>query len=157
MALLGNILWLVLGGWLLFIAYAVGAIIFFPAFLPLFRLALYSAWPFGRDVISRTQLENYRKLGGADLAASALDRTLLNVGRGLNLLWMLSFGWILALLHLVCSILNICLFWLLITIPNIGGHWKLISVAFMPFNKMIVPSEIAKEVRLGIARAKLGI
>ena len=49
MALLGNIIWFILGGWFLFILYAIAAVIFFPMFLPLFRIAKYAAFPFGRS------------------------------------------------------------------------------------------------------------
>jgi uncharacterized membrane protein YccF (DUF307 family) len=49
------------------------------------------------------------------------------------------------------------LFWTIIAIPNIGGHWKLIRVAFLPFNKVIVPSAVAQEINEGIVKAKLGI
>jgi uncharacterized membrane protein YccF (DUF307 family) len=50
----------------------------------------------------------------------------------------------LALVHLSASFLNLCFFWTIIAIPNIGGHWKLIRVAFLPFNKVIVSSGVAK-------------
>jgi uncharacterized membrane protein YccF (DUF307 family) len=70
---------------------------------------------------------------------------------------MLTFGWVLALVHLSASFLNLCLFWTIIAIPNIGGHWKLIRVAFLPFNKVIVPSGVAKEIREQIAKSKLGL
>lgn len=70
---------------------------------------------------------------------------------------MLTFGWILALAHILSSIANILLFWLIITIPNIAAHWKLMPVAFAPFNKVVVPSEIAAEIRALNAKQKLGI
>jgi uncharacterized membrane protein YccF (DUF307 family) len=70
---------------------------------------------------------------------------------------MFTFGWILALTHLACSFFNLLFFWTIVAIPNIGGHWKLIRVAFLPFNKVIVPSGVAQEIKDGIAKAKLGI
>ena len=68
-----------------------------------------------------------------------------------------TFGWMLALAHIICSFANLCFFWTIIAIPNIGGHWKLIRVAFLPFNKVIVPTNVAQEINDGIAKGKLGI
>lgn len=146
MALLANVLWFVLGGWLLFLLYLLGAIVFFPFFLPLARLALYSAWPFGRAVIAQSTLESYRALVGADAEVSGLTRGLRRTSGVLNVLWLLTFGWILALLHIFAAVMNVFFFWLIITLPNIAGHIKLLKVAFMPFNKVILSSSIAKEI-----------
>ncbi len=157
MALLGNIIWFFLGGWALFLGYALGAVIFFPMFIPLFRLALFALWPFGRDVVTRAQLDRYRQIRGLAEDGSSFDFALKNVSAVLNVLWMLTFGWALALVHLLASFANLCLFFLIVTIPNIGGHWKLIRVAFLPFNKVIVPSQVAKDIKDEIARSRLGI
>jgi uncharacterized membrane protein YccF (DUF307 family) len=157
MTLLGNIIWFFLGGWTLFLCYALGAVIFFPMFIPLFRLAVFALWPFGRDVVTRAQLDRYRQVKGIAADPSALDTTLKHASAVLNLLWMLTFGWLLALVHLVASLANLCLFFLIVTIPNIGGHWKLIRVAFLPFNKVIVPSALAQDIRNELARARLGL
>jgi uncharacterized membrane protein YccF (DUF307 family) len=86
-----------------------------------------------------------------------LDVALKNVSAVLNVLWMLTFGWALALVHLLASFANLCLFFLIVTIPNIGGHWKLIRVAFLPFNKVIVPSRVAQDIREDLARSRLGL
>jgi uncharacterized membrane protein YccF (DUF307 family) len=157
MALLGNIIWFFLGGWALFLGYALGAVIFFPMFIPLFRLALFALWPFGRDVVTRAQMDRYRQIRGLPAETSLVDATLKNVSAVLNVLWMLTFGWSLALVHLLASLANLCLFFLVVTIPNIGGHWKLIRVAFLPFNKVIVPSGVAQDIKDQIARDRLGI
>jgi uncharacterized membrane protein YccF (DUF307 family) len=157
MRLLGNIIWFFLGGWFIFLMYALSAILFFPVFIPLFRLALYALWPFGRDVVTKAQLDQYRLSQNRANDTSITEEAFKNISGLLNLAWMLTFGWILALSHLVCSFVNLCLFWTIVAIPNIGGHWKLIRVAFMPFNKVIVPSNVAQEITDGIAKAKLGI
>lgn len=154
MRLLGNILWFLLGGWLLFLLYALAAILFFPMFLPLWRLALYSVWPFGRDVISQNKLTAYREQSGKSVESSSTVSVVRNVSGFLNVIWMLTFGWVLALVHLFASIGNLLLFFFIVTIPNIAGHWKLISVAFMPFNKVILPTEIVNEINQELARAK---
>lgn len=157
MALLGNILWLVLGGWIAFLFYLLGAILFFPLFIPLFRLAVYAAWPFGRTVVTQAQLEKYRELTGANPNVSGVTRGLRTASGILNVVWMLTFGWLLALVHLGGAIINVFLFWMIVTIPNIGGHWKLIPVAFMPFNKVIVPATLGQAINDRLVRDKLGI
>lgn len=157
MRLLGNIIWFLLGGWLLFLVYTLGAIIFFPVFVPLFRLAIYSAWPFGRVAVSKKYLEKYREVSGTNLKASALENVFDKTSSLLNILWLFTFGWFLALLHLVASILNLVFFFLIVTIPNIMGHWKLMRVSLMPFNKVLLPNEIADEINLIMARKKFKI
>lgn len=153
MALLGNIIWFILGGWFLFILYAIAAVIFFPMFLPLFRIAKYAAFPFGRAVISKKKLDKYRELNGNDTESS----TMTTIAGILNIVWVITFGWILALSHLLASIANLFLFFLIITIPNITGHWKMIRIAFMPFNTVIIPKDLATEIDTALAKGKLNL
>ena len=61
MALLGNIIWFLMGGWLLFIIYTLAAILFFPVFVPIFRIARYSLFPFGKSIVSQDELNKYRE------------------------------------------------------------------------------------------------
>lgn len=157
MALLGNIIWFFLGGWLLFFGYLVGAIVFFPAFIPLFRLAKYSAWPFGRTVLSQRELSKYREAKGVQEEQDTMTTGLRTTSSLLNFIWMMTFGWVLAAIHFLSAIANLALIWLLITIPNIGGHWKMISVALLPFNKVIVSQSLAQEVKDTNARKKLNL
>ena len=156
MRLLGNIIWFLLGGFILFIVYTLAAIFFFPVFTPVFRIAKYSLWPFGQEVISEKQLQKYKELNG-DSSENIVETASSLIGKVLNILWMLTFGWILALLHLIFSIVNLCLFFFIITIPNIGGHWKMIRIAFMPFNTVLVSSELAGEIRKELEKEKLKI
>jgi len=156
MRLLGNILWFLFGGWALFIMYTLAAIIFFPVFNPIFRIAKYSLWPFGKDVVREKNLRKYKELKGEasdNIVASGSEQ----MSGILNILWLCTFGWILALLHLVCCLTNVLFVWLIVTIPNIGGHWKMISIAFMPFNTVLISSELAKEMELAIERDKLNL
>jgi uncharacterized membrane protein YccF (DUF307 family) len=157
MRLLGNIVWLILGGWVLFLTYTVAAIIFFPLFIPLFRLARYALWPFGRGLVTQSQLIKYREIKSIESKDHLLGSTARRISGVLNILWMLTFGWFLALVHLFSAIFNMFLFFLIVTIPNIGGHWKLIRVAFMPFNKVIVPQSIADEINKELVKNKLNI
>jgi uncharacterized membrane protein YccF (DUF307 family) len=157
MTLLGNIIWFFLGGFALFLLYGLAAIIFFPAFIPLFRLARYSAWPFGRGVVTRSQMNAYREMKGLPSDISEAQSAMQGVSAVLNVLWLLTFGWIIAVAHLVASLINLCMFFLVITIPNIVGNWKLMPVALMPFNKVIVPKSVEDDIRLTLAKAKLKI
>lgn len=161
MAFLGNILWFIFGGWLLFIFYTLAAIIFFPIFIPIFRLARYSAWPFGRSVVTQSELQTYREIHGQ--AASTLDvQTMLRVTSGfINIVWMFTAGLILAIAHIVCALANLVPALTIIGIPvaiaNFLGNLKMVPVALMPLNKVIVPSALANEIRLGLARKDLNI
>ncbi|MCC5793608.1 MAG: hypothetical protein JJT85_02600 [Chromatiales bacterium] len=157
MKLIGNIVWFILGGWLVFIGYTLAAIVFFPIFIPLFRLARFAAWPFGRQVISRSRLARYREVSRKALPISRAEQAAATLGTGLNILWILTFGWILALIHLLSSIANLMLFWLIVTIPNIVAHWKLMRVAVAPFNLVVIPSEIAEEIELTLEKERLGL
>ena len=92
MKLIGNILWLLLGGVELAIGYALAGLISFaliftiPFGVASFRLAGYALWPFGRVLV--------RKPGAG-------------VGSGLaNLVWMLIAGVWLALGHLLAALIN---------------------------------------------------
>ena len=156
MRFLGNIIWFLLGGWALFIGYALAAVIFFPLFAPLFRIARFSAWPFGSAAISKAKLEKYREIQGKSIDKGTLEVSFDNVGTLLNVLWF-PVGLILALTHFFASIANLVLFFLIVTIPNIAGHWRLMPVALFPFNKVIVPAEIANEIEMAIRKNKLKI
>jgi len=157
MRLLGNIIWFITGGWLLFLVYLFAAILFFPMFLPLLRVARYALWPFGQDVVTQDELDEYRTLRQGVQSDSGLTAAGNALGGLGNLLWMLTFGWVIALIHLLAVIVNLGLIWLIVTIPNIGGNWKLMGVAFRPFNKVIVPAALAQEIRENLARSRLGI
>jgi uncharacterized membrane protein YccF (DUF307 family) len=99
-------------------------------------------------------LDEYRRvtgktIGGADTAAA--------VGAVANILWALTFGSVLALAHLIGSAINLVCFWLIITIPNIVGHWKLIPTAFTPFRRVLVSSALADEIATTIEKQKHGL
>jgi uncharacterized membrane protein YccF (DUF307 family) len=153
MGLLGNIMWFLLGGWLIGLVYLLGAIIFFPLLPFLLPLVGFAFWPFGKEVVSRSKLDAYKRLNGVEVEASTVKDT---VGTLANIIWACTFGIVLAILHFIAALLNLCLFWTIVAIPNIVGNWKLIGVAFAPFNRTIVPSDLAKEINVGAAKARLG-
>ncbi len=157
MSFLANVLWLLLGGWLIGLVYLIGAVIFFPLLPFLWQFVTYSFWPFGKAPVKRSDLARYREQTGSTVQETGLQ----TAGRGVrflaNVVWVLTFGWFLALLHLIAAFLNILVFWLIITIPNIAGHFRLMGVAFRPFGRIIVPKALAEEISVGAAKNKLGL
>jgi uncharacterized membrane protein YccF (DUF307 family) len=116
-----NIVWLVLCGLWLAIAYTLVAVICFlliitiPFGIAALRMANFTLWPFGRTLIDRP-----------DAGAASL------VG---NVLWVILFGWWLALGHLTTGVL-LCL--TIIGIPLGLANFKLIPVSLMPLGREIV-------------------
>jgi uncharacterized membrane protein YccF (DUF307 family) len=119
--LLLNIIWLVLHGWALALAYLLAGlvacllIVTIPFGIASFRLAGYAAWPFGRTTVPAP---------GAGVA-SALG----------NALWFLFVGWWLALLHVVAGVAY-CL--TIIGIPFGIALFKLALVGLFPLGKQVV-------------------
>lgn len=122
-----NIVWLVVSGVELAIAYALAGvlsavlIITFPLAVPAFRLAGYALWPFGRAVV--------RKPGAG--AGSVL----------LNVVWFLIAGWWLAVAHAVVAVL---LALTVIGIPFAVATLKMLPLALAPYGKDVVPAEVAR-------------
>jgi len=152
MKTLANIVWLLTGGWLIGLLYLLGALVFPPLLPFLYPLIGYGFWPFGRKAIPKNRLEDYRKVVGK--GGDNPGGTVKTVGVVANVLWALTFGWVLALAHIIGSAINLAFFWLVITIPNIVGHWKLISTAFTPFRRVVISSSLADEIDDTLERQK---
>jgi uncharacterized membrane protein YccF (DUF307 family) len=124
MRLILNVIWLVLCGWWMAIAYALAGIICFiliitiPFGIAAWRIAGYVLWPFGRSVVPRH-----------DFGAGAM------IG---NVLWILLIGWWLALGHLTSGIM-LCL--TIIGIPLGLANFKMIPISLLPLGVQIVPSD----------------
>jgi uncharacterized membrane protein YccF (DUF307 family) len=118
-----NIIWLVLCGFWMALAYVLAGliccalIITIPFGLAAFRIAGYALWPFGRSIVPRADAG----------AASCLG----------NVLWIVFAGWWLALGHLITGVL---LFLTIIGIPLALANFKLIPVLLTPLGVRIVPS-----------------
>ncbi|MBN2350829.1 MAG: YccF domain-containing protein [Bacteroidales bacterium] len=120
MNLIGNILWIFLGGGLiLFIEYIIGGIflcltiIGIPFGIQKFKLAVLSLRPFGLNVVE------------TDRASGCLAIIL-------NIVWILTGGIWIALTHVVLAIIFTIL---IIGIPFARQHMKLASLALTPFGK----------------------
>ena len=121
MRLLLNLIWLVFGGLVLALGYAVAAlvmlilIITIPFGIAAGRMALFCVWPFGRTIVRR-----------ADHGVAS------TIG---NVIWFLLAGWWLALGHAITGVL-MCL--TIIGIPLGLANFKLIPVSITPLGREIV-------------------
>jgi uncharacterized membrane protein YccF (DUF307 family) len=128
--LLLNLIWLIFGGLVLALGYAVVALVMFvlivtiPFGIASARIALFCLWPFGRTIVRRP-----------DAGAGSL------IG---NVIWLLLAGWWLALGHLITGLL-MCL--TIIGIPLGLANFKLIPVSLTPFGRDIIDVDQAR--RLG--------
>ncbi len=122
MRLIGNILWLVLGGLEMAVGYLVAGLVMIvlivtiPFALQAFKLASFTLWPFGRTLIKRPDAGTTSLLG--------------------NVLWLVVAGWWLALGHLVVAVV---LAITIIGVPFAVAHLKLAGTALWPFGREIVP------------------
>jgi uncharacterized membrane protein YccF (DUF307 family) len=122
MRLILNIIWLVLCGFWLALAYAFAAIICFllvitiPFGIAALRIAAFALWPFGRTVVLRPDAGVASGIG--------------------NVIWFVFCGWWLALAHLITGV-ALCL--TIIGIPLGLANFKLIPISLMPLGREIVP------------------
>jgi len=119
-----NVIWLVLCGIWLAIAYVLAGLVAFVLILTIpfgiaaFRIANYVLWPFGRTTVPR------RDAGVGSLIG--------------NILWIILFGWWLAIGHLAAGI-ALCL--TIIGIPLGLANFKMIPISLLPLGVQIVDSD----------------
>ncbi|QNK53179.1 YccF domain-containing protein [Dermacoccus sp. PAMC28757] len=117
-----NIIWFVLAGFWLWIAYAVAALVMcilivtIPFGIASFRIANFAAWPFGRTYIDKPTAG----------AASMIG----------NVIWFVFAGLWIALAHVGTAI---ALAVTIIGIPLAWANLKMIPLALFPLGKEIVP------------------
>jgi uncharacterized membrane protein YccF (DUF307 family) len=122
MSLLLNVLWFVLGGFLVTIAYIVGGlllcitIIGIPFGIQCFKLSMLGLAPFGREV------RETEPPGGC-------------IAIVMNIIWIVLPGLELALLHLLLAALFAIT---IIGLPFAAQHLKLTRLAILPFGSRIV-------------------
>jgi uncharacterized membrane protein YccF (DUF307 family) len=122
-----NVVWFVLAGVWMAIAYAIAAVICFvliitiPFGIASLRIAMFALWPFGKTIVKRPD---------AGIAS----------GIG-NVIWLIVCGWWLAIGHLVTGVL-LCL--TIIGIPLGLANFKLIPVSLLPMGREIVSIEQAR-------------
>ena len=119
MRLLGNILWILLGGletanlWFLIGCILCITIIGIPFGTQCFKMAGLTIAPFGKTVINN---------GG--LATGIF-----------NIIWALTFGWMLGAIYVFAGLVNLCT---IIGIPFGIQSFKMAALAFWPFGSEIV-------------------
>lgn len=119
MSLLGNIIWLIFGGLLSGIGYIIGGIsicltiIGIPFGLKAIELGFASLTPFGKDIVV--------KPGAGSILATIF-----------NVIWVLLFGWAIALNHLFWGII---LAVTIVGLPFAKQHFKLMILALFPFGR----------------------
>ena len=116
---IGNILWLILGGLLVFVMYFCAGFLFIvtiigiPFGYQLWKFAMFSLWPFGTEVVDGEEV------GGC-------------VTTFMNVLWILLGWWNIAAIHLFFGILC-CI--TIVGIPFGRQHFKMAWFSLLPFGK----------------------
>ena len=124
-----NLLWLILGGWLMGLGWILAGVIMAITIVGLpwarscFMIARYSFWPFGYDIVSRDEVN-----GRSDMGTGTLG----TIG---NVIWFIFAGWWLALAHLS---LAVGLAFTIIGIPFAWAHVKLAMASLFPVGKTVV-------------------
>jgi len=119
MKILGNILWLILGGIIMALLWAVIGIILcitiigIPFGIQCLKISSFVLWPFGRDITP----------GGFGVMGA--------IG---NIIWILVCGIELCIAHIFFGLL-LCI--TIVGIPFGFQHFKLVKLAFIPFGAQI--------------------
>ena len=122
---IGNILWLLIAGWSMCIAYLVAGLLLaitivgIPFAIASWRLAFFVIWPFGR-----TAIHDPNRVPGVSAIA--------------NILWFILAGWWLALGHILTGIV-LCI--TIIGIPFGIQSFKLAALAMAPLAREIVSND----------------
>ena len=126
MRFLLNVIWLVFGGFWLFLGYILAGIvacifiITIPAGVACFRIAAYVLWPFGKRVVPMPGAGS-----GSDL---------------MNIVWFLIAGVWLAIGHILTAFAQAIT---IIGIPLAIANLKLIPITCFPFGKMVIDDPTA--------------
>ena len=121
MKFIGNLFWLILGGLVISLYYAIVAIFYcitiigIPFGIQLFKMSGLALWPFGRNVGS----------GSNDGGCLSLL---------MNIIWIVCGGIEIAILHLIFGL--ICCV-TIVGIPFGMQHFKMSLLALVPFGKVI--------------------
>jgi len=123
MKILGNLIWLLFGGFAIAMEYFVSSIalmvtiIGIPFGLQTLKLGVFALWPFGSHTVC------------TEMAGGCLSTVM-------NLIWVIFFGIWIALTHVVFGLL---LFITIIGIPWGKQHFKLAGIALTPFGRTVEP------------------
>jgi len=119
MSLIGNILWIILGGLWSFLGYAIGGfflcltIVGIPFGVQAYKIGVATLTPFGRKLITREEADSPLRLV-------------------FNVIWIVFFGWEIALAHLSMALMCAIT---IIGIPFAVQHLKLAPLSLVPFGR----------------------
>jgi len=123
MSLLGNILWLIFGGLIAGLGYILGGLLMcltivgIPFGIQSMKLGVATFAPFGKEIVESPDAN-----GPLEIV--------------LNVVWLIFFGWEIALAHLVAAgVLALTI----IGIPFALQHVKLIPIALLPLGRSLQP------------------
>ncbi|MCV7290509.1 YccF domain-containing protein [Mycolicibacterium wolinskyi] len=128
-----NIIWLIFGGLWLALGYLLAALISFILIITIpfgfasLRIASYALWPFGRTIVDKPGTRPGALIG--------------------NIIWVILFGWWLALGHLVSAVAMAIT---IIGIPLALADLKMIPVSLVPLGKEIVPVDRLNQQRVAV-------
>lgn len=137
MRTIGNILWVIFGGWALALMWLFAALIMVITIIgiPWARacvdIARFSFWPFGSRLVKRSAVTGRDDIGTGNLGLLG------------NIIWFIFGGWYLGLGHLVLGVLW-CI--TILGIPFGVAHFRLARQALAPIGMMVVPREIARNI-----------
>ena len=140
LALILNIVWLLLFGWNLALAWFLAGLLMIITIIGIpwarsaFTIGLFMLWPFGRTAVARDDLYGREDIGTGGLGFLG------------NVVWFLLAGWWLALGHLV---VGLGMFLTIIGIPFGWQHLKFAGLSLAPIGKDIVDRDVADQLRYG--------
>ena len=122
MSILGNIIWLIFGGFLAGLGYIIGGLVLcitvvgIPFGLQSIKLGVATMVPFGKEVVESPH-------------ANSTLRVIFNI------IWLILFGWEIAVAHLVSALI---LAITVIGLPFAKQHIKLGPLALFPFGRDLI-------------------
>ncbi|RMH18974.1 MAG: YccF domain-containing protein [Acidobacteria bacterium] len=123
MSLIGNVIWLIFGGLLSGLGYIIGGlglcltIVGIPFGIQSMKLGVATFAPFGKELVVREDADSCLRLV-------------------FNVLWLVFFGWEIALLHIVhAAVLAVTI----IGIPFAWQHLKLVPMSLLPLGRELRP------------------
>lgn len=123
-----NLLWFIFGGWLSGLLWLFGGVVLalsivgLPWSFAAWRIARYSFWPFGREVVWRDTFSGREDIGTGP------------VGVVLNVIWFVFAGWYIALSHLIIAVAEAIT---IIGIPFALKDLELAKLALAPVGRTI--------------------
>ncbi|WP_119677351.1 YccF domain-containing protein [Indioceanicola profundi] len=140
LALILNIVWILMFGWNLALAWFLAGIIMILTIVGIpwaraaFTIGLYMLWPFGRTAVNRDRFYGEEDVGTGPLGLLG------------NIVWFVFAGWWLAIGHVVAGV---GLFITIIGIPFGWQHFKFAGLSLAPIGKTIVDRDMMDQLRYG--------